>query len=278
MGSPARYLLPGANLAQLVTPTADVAGKSGYGVAQVSDGVAKTLYWASTTGPVRIVWDHGTDLPADLVAIFNHNFATGLGVKFQRNSSLSWTAPPVDVALTIEAMRANGRRTNQWETFASTAYRYSSLLIPVNSVDPALGDVWFGMSGQLSAQGGNIDVGHRVEWASSQVRNASPVSEAATVYRRGVTRRRITVALTAAHSDAAAREAILDGYRQLFEATDFGGLPFVFIRDPDVDDAAIVRFPPAFSEIHASAESRARVDAFTLGEVSAGVPVGGVPI
>lgn len=143
-------------------PTWSVAtgtAKTGYGVDKINTTNLTTdpsePLWIDETS-IRITGNLGSAQEVTAVAIIGHSFSESANVRFQMNSSPTWTTPPVDVALTVRTRYLNGERFNPVTDLvaaiplaASRTYQYISIAnLTTNNRDIAIGEVWIaGASG-----------------------------------------------------------------------------------------------------------------------------------
>lgn len=95
----------------------------------------------------RVVFDHGSAMAVNVVALFHHNLDADLDVRFQANATDSWGAPSFSQALTIGAKDKDGYRPNTYYDLsgAPPTYRYNSLYVAgTNSLAIILGGIWIG--------------------------------------------------------------------------------------------------------------------------------------
>jgi hypothetical protein len=97
----------------------------------------------TTATEVRIVWDWGSATPLEGFLAVMHNIPAGTVVTLAGNTTNSWGAPAVTKAITVLPWE-NGLPVNiaadlSATAFLSTGYRYTSLLLPAQADDHAIG-------------------------------------------------------------------------------------------------------------------------------------------
>lgn len=252
------YNLPTDNLAGTGSPTlATGTADSAYPLTSAYDLRPDKPFKGSAVGPHRIVWDWGSARTLGIVALFNVLLDTALAVRFQMHTASSWGTPDVDVAVTIPAVRADGRRPNVWaDLSAQPAKRYASLYIPANSVAPSVGEIWIGGSlREIRIRPGVDDPESR-----PAIDHATELG-VQTVYDYGVT-------LRAVRGDLWLIDTAFDTWWQ----TAKGAVrPSLFVLDSTVNDVMLVRLNSVkTSQRPFPLLRRSTIDAT---ELSPGVPV-----
>ena len=141
-------------LGQTATATLDTGtADSRYPVTNVQTFEPSQVFLTTTTGAVRIVWDHGSAVDVKVFSLHHYNIPAGhAGVKVQRHSANSWASPTIDATLTIPARPNDGLPlpigldlTAVSGYNGATGLRYSSLYIPSPSQLTGIGSaLWWG--------------------------------------------------------------------------------------------------------------------------------------
>jgi hypothetical protein len=181
------------------------------------------------------VRDFGSAQALDLVALIHHNFDTGLNVRVQANASNAWTAPSLDVGITIPAADADGFTVNPWvdlTTVTPRSYRYWRISVPENSVNLQLGEVWLGAT--LRTLIDPIPLG-MVDTRSRPAIQHETDFGVETIYDLGVKIRHLNVDY---EPSPAGRAQII----QWWDACHGRSLPTLIVRDPDENVAFMMRW------------------------------------
>lgn len=235
-----------------------------YPASNLTDGdvTNPTKLAAAATGIWRIDAGAGVTLTPTIAAILNHNLDAGLAVSICGNA----TGNHGDAMLytenfTIPADRADGLCTNPAVIVApAAACRYHYLRITgVNSVAPAIGELWLGTYIE-------IDVPHGVALSAvDQFTRLTTPAGLDLIYEIGLPRRQWSgsVDLIGSTAESAMRTLIAANHRQVY--------PWLLWPDSSVNDVWLVRF---MSEPAITHESAAH---WTMGldvvEVCAGEPL-----
>ena len=119
-----------------------------YVVENLGDEDPSSVLWANET-TIRVTGDLGSAKELRAIFLVNHNFAPGTTVLFQANSSNSWGAPPLSIAIPILAdlgdfaCNAFVDLINTIALAASRTYRWISIVNTVaNDADVSIGEIW----------------------------------------------------------------------------------------------------------------------------------------
>lgn len=206
-----------------------------YPLANIDDGKPwnPTVF---TANPSRIICDHGTPKRLEFISFYHCNFPATYGLHVQRGNVIGTALQ--DVAVTCPGPFASGHPSNPYADLSGTgvgSYQYTWLELPVTATLLSLGLV------RLTGTKRSI-AGSRLHWGIKAPKTF-PLIERATDadtqlgYSRGTRARRWSGALMP--TDAAF--AILDA---AFEEC-LGRLkPFMFVLDPNVNEAAWVKWGP----------------------------------
>lgn len=223
---------------------------------------AKPFKFTATTG--TIVFDFGSAVEIDLVAIVHHNLDAALAnVKIQGNATDAWGAPSLDQTITIPAYEADGFPVNPWKDLSAltNSYRYWRLSFgTANSVNIQLGQVWLG--GTKRSLTKNIQWGFQ-ESVDRRIIEHETDYGVSTIYDLGskILSWAPTILTTAAG---------LTELKNWWDACHGRALPTLVILDPDVNDARLVRWAQPVRTIDRQ-YADVNVIQFGLREVSRGL-------
>lgn len=97
----------------------------------------------TTAIDTRIVWDWGTATPLEGLILVMHNVPAGVSLVAAGNPTNTWGAAAVTHAVTVlpweQGLPVNVAFDLRETAFQTTGYRYTSLLIPAQAEDHALG-------------------------------------------------------------------------------------------------------------------------------------------
>lgn len=156
------FARPSDNIAgDAVSVTASTEA-TGYDVENLWDGnPAKP--WKATAATGNVVWDFGSAVNVDLVALIHHNLTAGLEVRIQGNASDSWGSPSLNQQITIPAYDQDGFPVNPWIDLSSlsNSFRFWRLVVVgTNGANVAIGEVWL-VSTKRTLTAGHLRYGLR---------------------------------------------------------------------------------------------------------------------
>jgi hypothetical protein len=179
-----------ARSATITIETGVDPGDTNYAPASlVDENPAKVAKIDSTTG--AWLFDHGSAVDLQLVALIHHNFDAGANVKIQRDATNSWGAPSFEQAFTIPTWLGSGESrwpVNPWLDLTSDAqydaggWRYTRIVVTSNSQNLQLGEVWLGSTIRRLTPGIRYGFEKRFSRPLIENRTAYGVS---TIYTRG---------------------------------------------------------------------------------------------
>lgn len=246
---------------------------SGHGLTYLVDpSNPARMFWATDTTALRITWDHGSAITLEGIALSKHNLDVNLDVRLQRNATNSWVTPSVDVSLPIAADHEDGHSTSPWcDLRGTTAYRYTSLYVPVNSVAPRLSGVV--LVKQWSTLEVDFDFGVSYGESRPFIESLRTEADVRRMYRRRLKTRYLQADFKPTATDLAF-------WKALAREVDAYNLPLVWVQDSSVktDNALLVTYSDEaldqFEYVDDFQDSRERKQ-YTLGlrEVSRGLPL-----
>jgi hypothetical protein len=227
------YQHPSDNVASLATVTAQSWADSHYGVVNLVDGEVDKP--AEFTGGV--VFAFPAPQAVALIALLNHDLPpdginNDVAATWQANDTNAWGSPAFSRDFSIPFPRANGLSLNPFLDLSAApiTYQYHRLYV---SSSCRIGEVWIGATARTLANGLapkalSAEINTLTEHRTSAGVNL--------IYDLGGVQRVIQGETTALGTAGIA--AIRDWWE------DAGGRakPFLWIRDPDVNDAWLVRF------------------------------------
>lgn len=227
-----------------VAPNATVAVNSGtedsaYPAANIKDlNPAKPAQLTTTTGS----WTFNFSSPqqVDLLAIVMHNLTAGLNVRLQANTTSSWGAPPLSLAITIPTYREDEFPYNPWldvasiiPVAASRTYAWWRLVVVgTNGAPVKIGEVWLGATKR--------NLIRNIKWGSTRSEERPGVVHMTDhlvrpKYDFGVLRRSVVVEIE--NTDLSLEDVLAWG-----RSCRWAMRPTLIVPNPDVNDAWMVNF------------------------------------
>lgn len=171
----------------------------------------------------------------DLVALIQHNLDAGLAVYLQANSSDSWVSPPLSIAFTIPAIRADNFRWNVYldlTAVSSRSYLYWRLYVSgTNTYNVAIGEVLLIATKRTLSP--NIEASFSRELNHPVVEHKTDAN-VPTIYDLGIQWETIRATIKNTESGA-------DDQETLFRSAGGRSQPFLFILDPGTTEPLYVR-------------------------------------
>lgn len=234
-----QYLRPGDNVAAAATITVETGtADDGYPADNLVDlNPGKPARLVETSG--AWLFDFGAAQSLDLVALIHHNLDAGLDVRIQGNDTDDWTTPALDEAITIPAAAADGYPVCPFldlTAITPRSYQFWRLVVvDANAAPVAIGEVILGETiRELTV---NVNWGARESEDRLIIEHTTDMG-VSTIYDLGVRQRVFEGDVDT--TDAGAAEL-----RDLVRAARARVDPWLFIPDPDVNDAWFVRFADA---------------------------------
>lgn len=171
----------------------------------------------------------------DLVALIQHNLDQGLAVYLQGNSSDSWGAPPLSVAFTIPAIRADNFRQNVYLDLSAVSprsYQFWRVYVSgTNTYNIAIGEVLLIETKRTLSP--NIRASFTRELTHPVIEHKTDAN-VSTIYDLGISWEtiRCTIKNTAAGADS---------QETLFRSSGGRSQPFFFNQDPGTTEPLYVR-------------------------------------
>lgn len=171
----------------------------------------------------------------DLVVLVQHNFDAGLPVYLQANTSDSWESPPLSVAFTMLAIRADNFRPNVYvdlTAVSSRSYQYWRVYVSgTNTANLALGEVLMVVTKRTLSP--NISPSFQRELNHPVIEHKTDAN-VSTIYDLGTQWETIRGVIK---NNAAGA----DDQETLFRGAGGRSLPFLFIQDPGITEPLYVR-------------------------------------
>lgn len=233
------YSRASENIADNVTPTlASGSADSAYPLTNLYDLNPAKPFKTTGAAAVRITWDHGAQQRADLVCLPMHNIPAGTDVRYQMNATDSWGAPTVDAGITIPTFGTDGIPIPAWKDltgvtgYSASGFRYHSLYVPALAGALALGEIYVASQKRQDIRNyqWNYTRPERQPGVMKKTAYGVPLT-----YRLGNRERQIEFKIGPNTSELASLIAwFRDAYGQK--------RPFLFVPDPDVNDAYFAYF------------------------------------
>jgi hypothetical protein len=234
------YSRASENIADNVTPTlASGTADAAYPLTNLYDlNPAKPFKTSSSATAVRVTWDHGSAQRADLVCLPMHNIPAGTDVRYQMNATDSWGGPTVNAAITIPTAGADGLPIPAWKDltgvsgYSAGGFRYHSLFVPALAGITALGEIYVGSQKRQDIKNyqWNYKKAERHPVILRKTAYGVPLS-----YRLGHREREMAFRVGPNASELA---LLLEWFRDAYGQK----RPFLFVPDPDVNDAYVGYF------------------------------------
>lgn len=265
------YGLPSGNIA----PNATITVSSGTGDSLYVPGnlanlnPAKPAKLTGTAG--AWLFDFGTAVILEIIAIIHHNFLSGTTVlRVQGNATDSWSTPTLDQVVTIPTDDADGYPRNPFidllallPNASDRTFRYWRVSVASNPVNVAVGEVLM-VTSKLTFER-NLQPGMGDEEEQPSITHDTDYG-VTTVYHFGPKWRtwRGELILESMAAQAA--------FRTLYQDARGQARGFLFIPDPTVSDAWFVRFD---SSRYAAVRESKNLFKHTVGlvEISRGLPL-----
>jgi hypothetical protein len=207
-----------------------------------------------------VVLDFNSPQTIRFVALIHHTLTAGSpDVKWQANATDDWNSPAFERAFTIPAMRKNGFSTNPFLDLSDVApnYRYHRLTVGASPVD--IGTLW------ASPFVRTLPTGIGLNATSGQ--DASVVEHR--TYANVSLIRDLNAVQRLLEGEAIASDALIGDLRTWWQSANGRAQAHVFVRDPAINDAWLVRFGSQYQEHRLSRVAWSV--SFTLQEVSPGL-------
>jgi hypothetical protein len=170
-----------------------------------------------------------------MVALIQHNLDAGLAVYLQANSSDSWASPPLSVAFTIPAIRADNFRWNVYLDLSAVSprtYKYWRVYVSgTNSYNVAIGEVLLIATKRTLSP--NIEASFTRELNHPVIEHKTDAN-VPTIYDLGIQWETI-------HATIKNTETGADDQETLFRSAGGRSQPFLFIQDPGTTEPLYVR-------------------------------------
>ena len=195
---------------------------------------AKPYKMGATSG--NVVFDFGSAVNIDLVAIIHHNLDGELAnVKIQGNTTDSWGSPPLDQTISIPDPEADGFGINPFKDLSAltNSYRYWRLNFgTANSVAIQIGEFWMGETKRSLLN--NVLQGIDEDVERQLIEHVTDFG-VSTIYDLGS---KIKAWRMSIGCDTAAKAQV----ETWWDSCHGRVLPCIFILDPNINDARMVRW------------------------------------
>lgn len=225
---------------------------------------ARPFKFTATTGTVE--FDFASPVSIELVALIHHNLDNGLAsVQIQANSSASWGAPPLNENIVIPSKELDGFGKNPFVDLSeiTNTYRYWRLSFgSTNSAIIQLGQLWMGGTKRTLLH--NVLQG-TAETVTRQLIEHETDYAVNMIYDLGSKVKSWNMAMGTDDEGKAQLE-------NWWDACHGRALPFIWILNPDINDARMVRWAePARTITYMAGASDWHNIQFSLRELSRGL-------